>query len=1054
MKFRCSREALLCLAIICVGTVPVAAQPAGESASSATTSAETSPSPPDVSALVHAATGVAKAAAWDAGSGFRQGQRAALSSLPPEAVKSSLAMLTVEHALFDARQTLERKPSVAAIADWKVVLEEEAQQQKEADAKAATATPEQPPTVDPLVEQRERERAAAVALEAARLREANERDAALKALIGRERTIAEETLTWTEGFGKNLEAVLAENGAIEKQWTTFIEPHRTSIEGFTKALSQVQRSETVDPIFLQLIGKRREVWSDITATRQTLEQAREEVDAATERVEKARREWDALTAKGEAKTPLSAQRLKLAKAALDLAEAKLEGARDLEAAQIARLQLKRDIVDELSVMIRGMLPFVSDTARSNFYDLFDAQNWRDARLLLDDKINGGRDHLRGRWEAASSMRERLASVLLWFLALMPRLFLFVLATFALRFVPPLLRRGLDFALERPMFGARPRFAIKLYEMLRASAKPLLYLWVMSYIFAYVGDSFPEVIPFWGAVEAVFLFWVLDRLSRTLFYARSRREESGAAKRGGIDDLTKHEAQMANLFMLEESIANRAVRSTRLFSALLIAWLWALDVLYAVVGYSVLSFLVYWVLVAAVFVLAFWVLSAWRQEIANLFERLAGDRAPGASAFVAKHKDRFYGVAVVAVAAVVLIAWEIGKFMRMYFASTGAFKRWNNFLFATKVELQSRYDEHRAALASMPEDAEAFFLKEFPEEDVPWFDRGLLPKLEAFADDWTERSKMGSVLVVGERGVGRTALLESFVRATENATYRRAPSVSSSKDALAFLAECFELDATKEGSEDGVFEDVDAFIATLLEQEPRTIVIDDLERMFVRTVRGYGAILTLCRVISETDRRHFWVVSSARQAWSFLQRVHDLGHNFAHIFTVPNWSADELKQMLLARCEKAGITISFQALGSAAAAGDVVKTEEGYFRYLEEFTQGNPAAALHYWRQSLCETDVEGVDYAVQLFDRRHAAGLEKLDDRQRFLLNAILQHGDPDLDRISVAINLSHDRVKTFVHVLEDKGVVCVGGESVWLAREWSPLVVRYLADSNLLVSQ
>lgn len=1026
--------AALAFVILITSATPLVAQPVEER-----------PAEPDVSALVHAATSAARGAAWKANDGYRRGQRSALATLPPETVKNTLAALSVEHALLDARQALEQKQSRQVLTTWQQQLEES--EKEEPKVEEVKAPPVTAPVIDPMVEQRERERAAAAALEETRIREANERDAALKALIGRERSIAEESLAWTESFGKKLEEELSKNGAIEKKWTTFIEPHRTSIDSFTQALSQVQRVESVDPVFLQLIEKRRELWRSIDATRLSNESARERVDEAAAQMDKARAEWEALSTKEAAPTPLRTQRLTLAKATLALAEAKHKGAKELELAQSARLQLQRGIVDELSAMIRGLLPFVSDGARADFYDLFNAQNWRDARNLLDDKINGGRDHMRSRWEAASSMRERLASVLLWLLALLPRLFLFVLATFALRFVPPLLRRGLDFALERPLFRSRPSLAIKGYEMLRVSAKPALYLWVMSYIFAYIGGTFPEVMPLWGAIEAIFLFWVLDRLSRTLFYARTRREESGAAKRGGIDDLTKHESQMADLFMLDASIANRAVRSTRLAVGLVIAWLWVLDVLYSLVGYSVLSFFVYWVLVAAVFVLAFWVLSAWRGEIASLFERMAGDRVPSASAFVAKHKDRFYGVAVVAVAAAALIIIEVVKFAQKYFVGTGAFKRWNNFLFATKVELQSRYDENRAALAEMSDEAAAFFEKDLPEEDVPWIDRGLLPQLEALQEDWKERGRQGSVLVVGERGVGRTALLHAFVGKSDDVTCRRAPSISTRAEALAFIGECFEVDV------DGL-ESVDEVVAVLLEEDAKTIVIDDLERMFVRTVHGYDAILALCRVINETDRQHFWIVSCARQAWSFLQRVHDLEHNFAHTFPIRNWSADELKQMLLARCERAGISISFQALGSAAAAGDVVKTEEGYFRYMEEFTQGNPAAALHYWAQSLCETDAEGVDYAVQLFDRRHAAILEKLNDRQRFLLNSILQHGDPDLERVSVAINLSPERVKTFIHALEDRGVVCVSGDSVYLAREWSPLVVRDLADSNLLVSQ
>ena len=1013
--------------------------------------AQTAPSPDLELAprLTHAAMDAAGVAAWDAGEPYRRGQRAMLAELPAPGKRQPLPVrvlsMPVEHAIQAAQYEVQRGATELELEQWEAARKASQSDPVEA-AQGAQPALEKAPAPDPMVDQQQREHAAALALEEARKREAAERDVALKALIGRERAIAEETLQWTETFGQKLEAELAQNLEIEKQWTAFVEPLRTQIEDFDLSFSQVQRSERVDPVFAALIKERRLLWQATDTARPALERARLDMDTSQDAVDKAAAELQALAAQEGAATPLRLQRETVAKAALALAQAKHEGIVEREAALSARLQMQRGALDEASTLIRGLLPLVSSQTRSTFYDFFEAQNWRDAIHLLNDKLTGGRDRLRSRWVAASSMRDRLASVLLWLLALLPRLFLFVVAAFVLRFVPPLLRRGLDAALERSLFRTRPAVAIKLYELLRVSAKPALYLWAMSFVFEYITDAFPEVLALWGAVEAVFVFWIIDRLARTLFYARSRREERGDAARGGIDDLTQAESQMANLFMLDESIADRAVRSARLVVVLVIAWLWALDVLYALVGYSVLSFLVYWALVAAVFVVAFWALSAWREEVASLFGRMLGERAPGAQAFVDKHKDRFYGVAVIAGAALMVLVVEIARFAQKYLVGTGAFRRWNNFLFATKVELKTRYDEHRADLAQVPPETERYFLQELAHDEIPWIDRGLLPQLQAHYEAWQESARLGSVLVVGERGSGRTALLKSFVAQSDKITYQRAPAISTRLEALAMLREMFGI---KEQ-----LESVEEVIARIKQQEPRVLVLDDLERMFMRTVRGYGALLTLCRVISETDRQHFWMVSSARQAWSFLQRVHELQHNFAHIFTVPTWAGSELQRMLLERSLRAGIRVSFQALGSAATATDVVKTEEGYFRYLEEFTNGNPAAALHYWRQSLCATEAEDVDYGVQLFDRRHAAFLDRLSDRQRFLLNAILQHGDPSVAKLAVAINLSTDRVGTFVDLLDDAGVVEVDGQSVWLTRAWAPLVVRHLADSNLLVAQ
>ena len=84
----------------------------------------------------------------------------------------------MEHALLDARQALEQKQSRQVLTTWQQQLEES--EKEEPKVEEVKAPPVTAPVIDPMVEQRERERAAAAALEETRIREANERDAALK----------------------------------------------------------------------------------------------------------------------------------------------------------------------------------------------------------------------------------------------------------------------------------------------------------------------------------------------------------------------------------------------------------------------------------------------------------------------------------------------------------------------------------------------------------------------------------------------------------------------------------------------------------------------------------------------------------------------------------------------------------------------------------------------------------------------------------------------------------------------------------------------------------
>ena len=1000
--------------------------------------------------IVDAAVSLGTASAWEQGAGYRRGLRDALASLP-DGDPSQLVRLGVDHALEDAEQVVRRAEAGALLGELGSSAEAIAPPTLDAAPIAQAEALAQDSDEQGALDQAQREQAAVAALEEAKRREAAERDQALKTLLKRQRELAEERLKLTETLGARLETERTLNREIEASWTTFVEPRREQLEALSASLTDAQRRARVDPLFDELIAKRRQLWDQTDITRLALFQARERLTEALAAEALAEEALEAFLATEAPDTEVRRQREKVARDALAVARSKRESLGLIRDALLARLTLQRAELDDVSAVIRGALPRVSDQARSQFYDLFSPQNWRDALHLFGDKIEGWQERFAQRWEAASSMKERLANVLLWVLAMLPRLFLFVIATFMLRFVPTLLRRGLDAALTRPTVRRKPTVAIKLYEMVRAAAKPALFIWVASIVFDHVLKTFPEAAPLWGAVEAAFVFWIVDRVSRTLFLARSKREARGAVDSGGIDDLTPAEAQMADLFLLDETLAERAVRSVRIIVALVISWLWALDLLYALVGYSVLSFLVRWVLIGAIFAVVFWALSAWRGEIVALFGKLTDDRAPGAKQFVDRHASRFYGLAVVAVAAVVLLGAELFRLGRRYLVGTQAFKRWSNFLFATRAELQARYEEQHTEKASFSAEAERALMAIDPNEEAiisrPELD-ALLALHARFEQD--ARVVSGSVALVSERGLGRSWLLKRAASALPEAHMVRAPRAATAAEALAFALQCAGL---SEGGEEPEARSLDEVIAALAEAPRRVILIEDIERMFTRTVGGYGGLLALCRVISQTDRQHFWVVGCSSQAWRFLQRVYDVRQSFAHLFELPRWSGAELKVMLMARTRAAGLNVGFEA-AEGTNSSEIVKTEEGYFRYLEEFCDGNPAASLHYWRESLCVPREESeLDAAVQLFDRRHAAALEALSDRQRFILNAIVQHGDPCPEQLAEATNIPLDRVATLLDVLEDLGIVRQASEEIRLAERWAPLVARHLTVSNLTVT-
>src|SRR5690606_2811676 len=109
-----------------------------------------------------------------------------------------------------------------------------------------------------------------------------------------------------------------------------------------------------------------------------------------------------------------------------------------------------------------------------------------------------------------------------------------------------------------------------------------------------------------------------------------------------------------------------------------------------------------------------------------------------------------------------------------------------------------------------------------------------------------------------------------------------------------------------------------------------------------------------------------------------------------------WSEAEIQQLIRARDALAGLPLSFSELMVAHENDDqyyeIVKTSNGYFRLLHEFSDGNPRVALLYWLRSL-KYDANREAMQVSLFQRPTPGVLTGVSNDHLFALAAIAQHG-------------------------------------------------------------
>ena len=320
--------------------------------------------------------------------------------------------------------------------------------------------------------------------------------------------------------------------------------------------------------------------------------------------------------------------------------------------------------------------------------------------------------------------------------------------------------------------------------------------------------------------------------------------------------------------------------------------------------------------------------------------------------------------------------------------------------------------------------------------------------------WQEVRRRGLVVMTGDRGDGKGVLLERLVPGmlveehlpTRGRLRRR---LTTEAEALAWLAELFELKQTPRNG--------DGMVRALEGLEPRVIVLERVERAFLREVEGFEALKTLLYVANVSSDRHFWLFAMHRPSWAYLSRLGTVLNTSAVVREVVDLTplnADEMKAMILRRTAYARLDASFDRVRVAGPFGrDPTvareRAESSYFRLLNEAASGCPGVGLLLWAACLRE-DANGKVQVV--VDPTVDGGVvDNLGQHELFVLTALRIHVDLTLDEIQRVVNSPAADVRATVRALEQRGLVELSGTSIRIVLEQLKRVNRTLRRHHFL---
>ncbi|MFN0088153.1 MAG: AAA family ATPase [Blastocatellia bacterium] len=276
---------------------------------------------------------------------------------------------------------------------------------------------------------------------------------------------------------------------------------------------------------------------------------------------------------------------------------------------------------------------------------------------------------------------------------------------------------------------------------------------------------------------------------------------------------------------------------------------------------------------------------------------------------------------------------------------------------------------------------------------PRFLVGREREMEAIAEArgmW-EAGRPVAVLIIGERGSGKSSLINcAMKRPLEGLEVVRgefSERLSNAARLREFLAALLGLDDP-------------ADLERSLNQQRRVLILEEMERSFLRQIGHYAAMRELQKLIAATCRNTLWIVVTNQIAFRFLDAAVSLGQSFSHRINAASATRDALRDAILLRHNLSGLRLQFSLPPEERTLASRVRNrlrgqadpERIVFDELAKESAGVFRTAFEIWLGQIDAAQAGGLSMKP-LAAPDLTPIIDALDTDDLFTLVAVLQHG-------------------------------------------------------------
>jgi hypothetical protein len=242
-----------------------------------------------------------------------------------------------------------------------------------------------------------------------------------------------------------------------------------------------------------------------------------------------------------------------------------------------------------------------------------------------------------------------------------------------------------------------------------------------------------------------------------------------------------------------------------------------------------------------------------------------------------------------------------------------------------------------------------------------------------------------------------------------------------------------------------------------DSRPQVNVIPSLEPCFLRCIQGWQGIEYLQNFITQDDSC-FWVIGCNHWAWTYLDKVCQVGAYLERTLALPQLSGDDLADWLRPMAE-----VVLPREPDAALTLQIAQDDTTYWETLASVAAGNATTAAYLWLQTLrieaaqlapdgtLPPDISSLAITPRKPKLPSLMSLEALD---RYLLHALLLHGE--MTRSHLALSMGEDEriIRSRVQVLRREGLIRQTGRWLTVHPAHYPKLYTELGNNNFLIGQ